>query len=147
MVAVNVEPTLNLVGVRIDGDSARGYGGAAYVYPVRSGTDCIYLEPGQLAMFMTPQIRRVAVMLSPINLMERVVVRYVAGQVPLNDRAAAMGFLSAESQIVCRFLAVHEQDNVVMLVTDTGSRTVIHPLDRVLSVYQDDDWILLSDRI
>jgi hypothetical protein len=67
IVAINVEPSLNLVGVKISGDKDKeGYGGIAYVFPVRSGIDARYLESGQLAMFMTPHVRRVAVLLSKI---------------------------------------------------------------------------------
>jgi hypothetical protein len=67
VVAINVQPSLNLVGVAIHADKVNeGWGDNAYVFPVRSGTDATYLQPEQLAMFMTPQVRRIAVMLSKI---------------------------------------------------------------------------------
>lgn len=119
IVAINVQPSLNLVGVHVAGDLANdGHGGRAYVFPVRSGTDATYLEPGQLAMFMTPQIRRVAVMLARISPGTRVVVHLGHnGTMPTWE-----------------FVGVEEEKNLVRFRSETQA---IHlPLDRILSVYE-----------
>jgi hypothetical protein len=123
IVAVNVEPSLNLVGVRVVGDKPKeGYGGDAYVFPVRCGTDATYLEPGQLAMFMTPHVRRVAVLLARIPPGTRVMMVY-------NSRERSQT-VKAESE----FVEVVEESNLVKFRSET--KAVHVPLDRVLSVYE-----------
>jgi hypothetical protein len=131
IVAINVSPSLNLVGVKVAGNKRReGYGGPAYVFPVRSGTDARYLEPGQLAMFMTPQIRRVAVMLA---------------RIPTGTRVTVV--LGRDSQKVTPtwfFDAVVEEENVAHFRSET--KPVHLPIDRILSVYQDPDgWRVVMD--
>jgi hypothetical protein len=68
VLAVNVWPQLGgPVGVRVDADKSKGgYGGGAWIFPVRTGTDAHYVDPENLAMYMLPQIRRVVVLLAQI---------------------------------------------------------------------------------
>jgi hypothetical protein len=68
LVAVNVYPSPLLpVAVRVVGDGKEeGYGGDAYTFPIRLGTQVEYLKPEQLGMFMEPKIRRVALLLDGI---------------------------------------------------------------------------------
>jgi hypothetical protein len=67
IVAINVWPSLLLIGVEIAAHKpTEGYGGTSFVYPVRSGTDTTFLGPGQIAMYMTPHVRRIAVLLSKV---------------------------------------------------------------------------------
>jgi hypothetical protein len=118
VVAINVQPSLNLVGVKVNGDkSAEGYGGAAYVFPVRSGTDARYLEPGQLAMFMTPQIRRVAVMLA---------------RIPVD---ADVDILGNGSPYNTTFVSVQEEENLIRVRMPDNMYRIL-PLDLVRSVYK-----------
>jgi Putative DNA-binding domain len=55
------------VGVKVKADSAvGGYGGDAYAFPVRSGSDSLFLLPEQLPMYMIPEQRRIAIALSQV---------------------------------------------------------------------------------
>ncbi len=132
LVAINVDPSLSLVGVEVTADKAReNYGGEAFVFPIRSGTDARYLEPGQLPMFMTPQIRRVAVMAS----------RIPPGTV-VYFRNTGWRF---------EFLEVCEEENVLRFrePVTPKPRDVNLPLDRVLSVYQgaDGEWMMVIETL
>jgi hypothetical protein len=81
IVAINVDPYASaLVAVRVPGDKARGYGGEAYVFPMRVGTHTTHLTPDQIPMFMDPKIRRTLIMLSKINTGEEIIfVTFAAG--------------------------------------------------------------------
>ena len=127
IVAINVQPSLNLVGVKVRADKTQeGHGGDAYIFPVRSGTDARFLDPGELAMFMTPKVRRIAVLLSRIpkqtivNLMRPV-------HRPSND-------------VRMRFVEVREEDNLVLLSslsTPDYAPPERYPLDRFTTVFED----------
>lgn len=126
IVAINVQPSLNLVGVEVCADKVReGYGGAAYVFPVRSGTDARYLEPGQLAMFMTPHVRRVAVLLSRIPKGTAVFVRQPRKHDYFEFRA--------------KLDEVREEDNIVLLSEQSGGPLTNLPLDRITTVFENPD--------
>jgi hypothetical protein len=134
IVAINVQPSLSLVGVRVAAHRpTEGWGGDSYVFPVRSGTDARYLEPGQLPMFMTPQIRRCAIMLSRIS------------------AAAPVNVIYENTNKKHSFVGVVEEDNVVTLNLTDGNtgRTMarVIPLDLIRSVYQDDKkmWHVVVD--
>jgi hypothetical protein len=132
VVAINVQPSLNLVGVRVKADKANeGFGRDVYAFPVRSGTDADYLEPGQLAMFMTPQIRRVAVMLSRIPL----------GAPVRLSRVDVPGGSHSDLQ----FLEVAEEENLAKFRTSGGTDAYI-PLDRIESAYRNGggQWMVLA---
>lgn len=120
VVVVNVAPSLTLLGVRVRGDRAEGYGGHAYVFPVRCGTSTHYLDPGQLAMYMTPAIRRTALLLHRIPIGS--VVRVVHER-PGNDYSIANQ----------TFKGLSEDDNYVELERDGQTSRI--PLDIVVAVF------------
>jgi hypothetical protein len=127
IIAINVQPSLNLVGVKINGDKTNeGYGGPAYVFPVRTGTDARYLEPGQLAMFITPHIRRIAILLSRIPKGAAVLVKRPAGYDYFEYRA--------------RLDEVREEENIVTF-TDLSAGNPLRriPLDRITTVFEEWD--------
>ena len=68
IVAVNVWPFIGQpVGVRVTADKeADGHGGDAYVFPLRTMVDSVYLLPEQLPMFMLPALRRTVILLNSI---------------------------------------------------------------------------------
>lgn len=131
IVVINVPPSVTPIAVRVGGDKTDGYGGPTFVYPVRSGTDARYLDPSQLAMMLSPAVRRVVVMLAKIPRGTRVHVRVIV---------AATGNYKNEHQ--WNFESVDEQENVAKFVGDGRL-----PLDRILSVYQGakGDWHVLCD--
>ena len=79
MVAVNVHPALGFVV----GVSKRGQGseGREFRFPYRTGRETKWLEPGDLRMFMTPQIRRTIILLEGIPAARRQKVTLRAGAV------------------------------------------------------------------
>ncbi len=123
VVAINVSPSLLLVGVRVAANKqSEGWGGDVYAYPVRSGTDARYLEPSELAMYMTPSIRRTAVLFSRIPSGAEVrVVEEIRDAVKQTE--------------TYRFGAVLEDENLVQLKLANGDPFHL-PLDRVISVFQ-----------
>lgn len=145
IIAVNVPPSLALVGVKVQSNKLDGYGGDSYVFPVRTGTDCLYLEPTQLAMYMTPTVRRVAVLLSKIPRGTKIQIKT---WVPTN-------MLTSRGQHVYSGALdeVREEENLVLLnATDDGRPMRRVPLDCVTSVYEDWDpearrlqWIMIVD--
>jgi hypothetical protein len=74
LLAVNVNPYIGqpvAVSVKCIKDHD-GYGGDAFVFPVRAGVDSTYLLPEQLPMFMTPDVRKAVILLSRIPRKSRV---------------------------------------------------------------------------
>lgn len=135
VVAINVWPSLNLIGVKIEAHKpTEGYGGASYVYPIRSGTDATYLQPVQLPMYMTPQIRRIVVMLSRIP--SRSKVQLIEAR--LDGAKIDNAFL---------FDGIAEEENLAKFLTFWAEPSQLHvPLDRILTVYQgqDSNWRVVS---
>lgn len=122
VVAVNVWPSLLLVGVWVHAHkAAEDYEGRSFVFPVRAGTDADYLTPGQLAMYMTPQVRRMAVMLSRLPKGTRIGIHLANGA----SRTDALN-------------EVREEENLVTFCAEGGgAQTTLHlPLDRITTVYQ-----------
>jgi hypothetical protein len=74
VVVVVVYPYVGqVVGVKTDADPRKGgYGGPAWVFPLRVATDTSYLEPGQLSMLMLPEYRKAVINLSQISELEKV---------------------------------------------------------------------------
>lgn len=126
VVVVNVWPSLSLVGTWAHADSTKdSWGGHAYVYAVRTGTDTEFLEPSQLPMYMTPQVRRIAVLLSRI------------------EQGAKVRFLEflpnqGKGDQTYIFDGIFEEENLVKFAVRSGdTQSALHvPLDRILSVYQ-----------
>lgn len=72
VVAINVPPSLALIGVKVmapprDKCAAVETGEPAYIFPLRTTTQTVYLEPEQLPMYMTPEVRRVVLLLGRIS--------------------------------------------------------------------------------
>jgi hypothetical protein len=134
IVAINIWPSLNLIGVKIDTDKSKeGFGGPAFVYPVRSGTDAMYLQPVQLPMYITAQVRRIAVMLARIP--DGATVQLIETRLD-----------NSKIDNAYTFDGVSEDENLVKFRV-RGSSTVLHvPLDRVLTVYEGPDaaWRVVS---
>jgi hypothetical protein len=127
IVAVNVWPSLLLIGVEIAAHKpTEGYGGTSFVYPVRSGTDTTFLGPGQIAMYMTPHVRRIAVLLSKVP--KSTVVRIKRPE----------GYWYHEYS--ARIDEVLEDKNVVTFLDPQGLHPMIPvPLDRITTVFEDWD--------
>ena len=124
IVAVNVWPSLLLIGVRIHAHKqTENYGGTSWVYPVRSGTDAVFLEPSQLAMYMMPEVRRVAVLLSRVPKGTRLLIRVTENG---NEYSANLD-------------EVLEDRNLVTLSGDDGRKIHNIPLDCVVTVYESFD--------
>lgn len=125
IVAVNVWPSLLLVGVKIAAHKpAEGYGGMSFVYPVRSGTDTTYLEPSQIAMYMTPHVRRIAVLLSRVPKGAMICIMVPSGH--------SQGELSA------RLDEVIEEQNIATFLDAEGVKPLRRiPLDRITTVFED----------
>ncbi len=126
VLAVNVWPQLNpVVGVRVDSQKdSGGYGGKAWVFPVRTGTNAHYISPENLAMYMLPQVRRTAVLLSRITPGQR--IRCI--------------WIETGSTEVRTFNGFDEEANVVKLAL-VGETPREHwvALDGIVRVFQDVD--------
>jgi Putative DNA-binding domain len=135
VLAVNVSPYIGqAIGVRVIADKAKeGFGDDAYVFPVRTLTDTIYLLPGQLSMFMLPAIRRTVILLHSIP---RGAAVHVVAIATTGNREE--GFMTIEG--------VDEATNSVHLLPtpphpDHKNRSwqltfpVSYPLDLISSVY------------
>jgi len=123
VVAINVTASLNLVGVNVQAVPDEDYRGNSIVFPIRSGIDADYLTPPQLPMYMTPQVRRMAVMLArvPVDASIKVITTTRRG----GDVATEYWFKS-----------VDESANLVILYVPTNQETRRLPLDRFLTVYE-----------
>jgi len=133
VVVVNVYPSLNLIGVEVNADKASGgYGGKAWTFPVRAGIDADYLKPEQLAMYMTPAVRRVSVLLS---------------LVPAGDRVKVT-ILDQNRSLIWRFGEVKEEQNLVTFLNEDGQRPVHFPLDQIQTVFQNREglWVVVMPR-
>jgi hypothetical protein len=120
VVAVNVWPSLLLIGVRLATHKpSEDYGGNSYVYPVRAGTDADYLTPSQIAMYMTPQVRRVAVLISRIPKGSLITI-----------------WNSRNHQYNALYQELKEDQNLVMFTSQDGSRAPNLPLDCIRTVYE-----------
>lgn len=141
VLAINVWPSLaGPVGVRVNADKAtEGWGGPAFVFPLRVGSDSTpdFIAPENLAMFMTPSVRRAAVMLGKIQLRAAVAV-FVH-----NHRQA-----SPDSKTLL-FFGVNEEDNLVTFLEQNNNNVeLVYPLDRVRTVFKDkNEWKVIFDPI
>jgi hypothetical protein len=127
VLAVNVWPSLELVGVKVRADrAAEGWGGEAHVFPVRVGSHTTFLRPTEIAMYMTPHVRRAAVLLSKVPKDARVEI-HVALQ---DGRAHTFAVILDE---------VVESENVVKFKDDNGRSQRSVPLDCVVTAFEDVD--------
>jgi hypothetical protein len=126
IVVINVEPSLTLVGARIQSHKPdEGFGKHSFVFPLRTENDSTFLTPGQLPMYMIPQIRRVIILLSTIPAGTAVRLVRTAGNPGTEHIYAAV------------FDAVLESFNVVRLRGSQGSPppALVIPLDVIVSVF------------
>jgi hypothetical protein len=115
------------VGVKAKGDvSAGGYGGDAYVFPVRSGSDSIFLLPEQLAMYMIPETRKTAVVLAQVPSGTKIKLHTVTAQGP--GAPYAVKFLSSDMLTNSVLLEVRRSP---------GRATVGIPLEAVRAIWRD----------
>lgn len=129
IIAINVWPSLSLIGVKVQANkAAEGWGETVFAYPVRSGTDAIFLQPTELAMYMTPEVRRNAVILSRIE----------------KGASVKVILLGALHNFSVRFDSVDEEANLVRFKSNSGENAVHLPLDRVSTAYQNEkgEWQL-----
>lgn len=69
VVAINIWPFPGqAVGVKIQSNKGDGKEIDAWTFPIRSGNETQWLNPEQTAMFMSPEIRRIATLLNRIPL-------------------------------------------------------------------------------
>ena len=130
IVAVNVWPSLQLVGVKVAANKDKeGYGGDAFTFPLRSGTDATYLTPVQIPMYMTPQVRRIVVMLSKVP---------IGAEVRITFPARNHEFVSVLEAVV-------EEENVARFKTREGTPAPAIPLDCITTVYE--SWEPNSNRM
>jgi hypothetical protein len=129
IVSVNVSPFPGQpVGVRVDNKGS-------FRFPYRTGTNTIYLAPDQLPMFMLPDVRRVAILLSSIPPEER-------------NRVVLLGRARFPGDPHCRQIGSLEKfdlDEVTMKNTVTfqkisASGDVCIPADSIDHVYRDTEW-------
>jgi hypothetical protein len=126
IIAVNVWPFPGqAVGVRSREQSD------AYFFPFRTGIDTNYLRAEQLPMLMIPQIRRIATLLRGIPQAEQIGLQ-------VRGRTNSQGYKM-------HFHHVDELANVVVLEAPNATGVkMVHPLDRVESVWKDvDGWKLV----
>ncbi len=123
VLAINVRPSLRLIGVKAQVDKGVDDWNSddkAFVYPVRTGTITRFLTPSELPMFMTPHVRRVAVLLS---------------RIPLNARVRVI-WKRRDMEPEFHFLGVDEENNVVHLKNTEGENKRSLPLDCIATVYE-----------
>lgn len=135
VVVINVWPSLNLVGVKAFGGDEPGGAGQPWAFPVRVGTQTKYLEPGELAMYMTPAVRRTVVLLGRIP--PQGLIRFKT----TNEHSRVAEYALNE---------VREADNVAIFTrigAPARSRLWHVPLDRIRTTYLDDDskWVVVAE--
>lgn len=133
VVAINVSPFPGQpVGVRLRSDRTEGHGGDAWTFPVRIGTQTKFFRPEQLAMLMSAEYRRIAILLNEIK---------PGDEVLLTTPNRGHG-----SEMKCSFQSSSALDNILVLPSkERGVGTFRIPIDRVRSVWRDGSWYILID--
>ncbi len=98
-----------------------------WAFPLRTTRHTTYITPTELAMFMVPEIRRVAILLDSIPLDQRKGVLLVA-----NSRAG-----DADPRTVT-FLGLDQLFTTLNLRAEQSGEKIAIPLDRVASVWRRD---------
>jgi hypothetical protein len=125
LVAVNIWPIvaqLACVFVRPGANATGGYGDDLLAFPIRVGATTNYIRKENLAMYMNPAVRRVAILLSALNEGEEVVPYFPKGS-------------GGPAPELHTFVRVEEEANLV--VARLGEQERRWPLDRVRTVFQD----------
>jgi hypothetical protein len=146
IVAINVMPVIEgPVAVRIRSDGSDGYGGDAYVFPVRLSTHAIMFTPERLPMLMNPDVRRMAILLQSIPKDAAKVRLWMLVETPrarLAPQLPGSGPPTAYRSEEVTELDVSPERNVLICKRDGGRNTIWVPLDDVVSVSpeRDDQW-------
>jgi hypothetical protein len=136
VLVVNVLPSMALVGVKITGDKADGYGDPAWVFPLRVGSNADYLRPEMLPMYMVPDVRRKVLLLQQIPADSRVSVIF-----RIEDKApVGPGFW--------QFVGVDERSNAIRLRPMNSTDDKVCPIDALKSAFCDAKgiWFLAFER-
>jgi hypothetical protein len=144
LLAMNVWPSLSgaVVGVRVDAiKDVEGYGDAAWVFPVRVVTGTDFLQPEQLPMFMSPEVRRAVILL---------------GRIPKGtDLRIAVGIAGAIENVTAwtgKMGEVEENDNAVTFTDCQAAlqsplQRLVIPLDQVRTVVREErGWLVCVRR-
>ena len=137
VVAVNVQPLLGIVGVKIPDQKLPSQ--ASWIFPARSGAQTIFLNPEQVGMH-TPKMRHAIISLSRIPLKANVSrIRETNRNNGDNDRRN------------CNFGGISESENVFLveeLNTHKLDMTQIrYPIDLVRSVYMSNEgWEIVIEQ-
>lgn len=130
IVAVNVSPFPGQpIGVRVKGDKNDGYGDPAWTFPVRVGTQTKYFRPEQLAMLMSAEYRRIAILLGGIRKNDVVSIRPTERD-PSRPQAEYQFYF--EDMDVLRNLVVFRQ------YTHDKKELMVVPMDQVVTVWRAD---------
>ena len=138
VIAVNIWPFPGQpVGVAADRNSA--VAATSFRFPYRTGTNTIFLAPEQLPMFMLPDVRRVAILLSSIPPEER-------KRVVLLGRARCAGDPTSRQIGSLEELDLEEvtMKNTVTFQKISAFGDVYIPADSIDHVYRDadDGWVV-----
>jgi hypothetical protein len=129
LLAINVMPSVaSPVGVKVKADTSDGFGGNAYVFPIRVTTQTIELLPGQLAMFMLPNVRRAVILLSRLKKNDTLTLQYKKAQ---HERVSFAKVTFEEVDVLA---------NRVRFSTNGGTRDM--PIDAIESIWEDNHGII-----
>jgi hypothetical protein len=135
VLAVNVWPTLAApIGVRATGDPKAGWGGDAWVFPLRVATQTTFLLPEVLPMYMSAKDRRTVLLLAQIPPDSTVRVQYQSTVGPKTWLWIFVGYNEERNEI--RFRRLPEKK-------DEG-----FPIDRVSSIFfHEQEWMILFEEL
>ncbi len=119
LLAVNVWPSVAaVIGVSVRA-GGNGYGGTAWVFPVRLGNDTTYISSESLPMHMLPQLRRTLILLASIKNDEEVLYCPKGGN---NSH--------------CKILEVNELTNSIAIQRSPDESPFTIALDRIVTVFR-----------
>lgn len=133
ILAIHVSPFPVPVAVKVRGDKADGYGDPAWTFWRRVASQNVPFRPEELPMLMTPEIRRIALLLRAIGFNQAHVVRRTS-----SETAATIRYDKGRSEVlVSKVVEVDELRNTVLFEKDdaTSGRFTV-PLDHVVTVFR-----------
>ncbi|RZI76129.1 MAG: hypothetical protein EOP38_29245 [Rubrivivax sp.] len=142
VVSVNVWPFPDqVVGVRVDADGADGFAGHAFVFPLRTASQTIMLQPNQIPMLIHAPSRRTAILLENIKASERHELRVVfsADDFPHDMQFERVDATSSTAIFI-------GEPRPAALRNKLSGRRVAIPLDSIQSVWKDADgsWAVIA---
>lgn len=123
------------VAVQIKGSKRDGYGGDSYVFPYRLLSHTTYLPVEQIPMLLTPDVRRVAILLSTLRPDTK--IRVHPKMIVESDQHT--------HPFDMKFVRVDELRNC-LIVKDTNGRESGVPLDQTSAWYETDGCHIQCDR-